>query len=147
MLPNDEDAKRLRDQTFLITEFLAEHAPAFSMPSLRGSALVHGHCHEKAVVDFECERKDSRRCWDRLYRARFRLLWYGRRIRFRAKPLRRVRLRAASACCCLSVRAAAADTLIIANGFSCREQIAQTTNRRAMHIVDVLKRALDEATP
>ena len=42
-----------------------------------------------------------------------------------------------------TVRAATVDTLIVANGFSCREQIAQLTNRRAVHIADVLKLALD----
>jgi hypothetical protein len=41
------------------------------------------------------------------------------------------------------VRAASADTLIIADGFSCREQIAQTTGRHAIHIAEVLKMALD----
>jgi len=46
-----------------------------------------------------------------------------------------------------AVRNAAADTLIIANGFSCREQIAQTTTREALHIAQVLKRALDRPSP
>jgi hypothetical protein len=39
------------------------------------------------------------------------------------------------------VREAAADTLIIADGFSCREQIAQSTNRRALHLAQVLRLA------
>jgi Fe-S oxidoreductase len=42
-----------------------------------------------------------------------------------------------------AVRNAAANTLIVANGFSCREQIAQTTDRRAVHIAQVLKMAID----
>ncbi|MGB8645869.1 MAG: hypothetical protein WCF84_11575, partial [Anaerolineae bacterium] len=41
-----------------------------------------------------------------------------------------------------AVRGAARDTLIIADGFSCREQIAQTTNRRALHLAQVLQMAL-----
>jgi hypothetical protein len=41
-----------------------------------------------------------------------------------------------------SVRSAAKDTLIIADGFSCREQIAQTTDRRALHSAQVLRMAL-----
>src|SRR6185437_8367745 len=44
-----------------------------------------------------------------------------------------------------AVRAAAADTQIVANGFSCREQIAQTTNRRAIHAADLLKLAIDQS--
>jgi hypothetical protein len=43
-----------------------------------------------------------------------------------------------------AVRAASKDTLIIADGFSCREQIAQTTDRRALHLAQVIKLALEE---
>jgi hypothetical protein len=42
-----------------------------------------------------------------------------------------------------AVRQAPKDTLIIANGFSCREQIAQTTDRRALHVAEVMRLALD----
>ena len=45
------------------------------------------------------------------------------------------------------VRDAGLETLIVSNGFSCREQIAQTTDRQAMHIAQVLKMALDGARP
>ena len=43
-----------------------------------------------------------------------------------------------------AVRAAPGDTLIVANGFSCREQIAQTTEREAVHLAQVIKMALDQ---
>ena len=42
-----------------------------------------------------------------------------------------------------SVRHAASDTVIIADGFSCREQIEQTTGRRALHLAQALRMALD----
>ena len=45
------------------------------------------------------------------------------------------------------VRGESADTLIIADGFSCREQIAQTANRRAMHLSEILAMALPNAKP
>jgi Fe-S oxidoreductase len=41
-----------------------------------------------------------------------------------------------------AIRQAAPDTLIIANGFSCREQIAQGTSRRAVHLAEVLRMSL-----
>ena len=41
-----------------------------------------------------------------------------------------------------AVRAAAADTLIVADGFSCREQIAQGSERQAMHLAQVLQMAM-----
>jgi hypothetical protein len=42
-----------------------------------------------------------------------------------------------------AVRKAPADWLIIADGFSCREQIAQGTARHALHLAEVLQMALD----
>jgi hypothetical protein len=39
-----------------------------------------------------------------------------------------------------AVRDAAADTVIIADGFSCREQILHATGRRASHLAQVLER-------
>jgi hypothetical protein len=41
------------------------------------------------------------------------------------------------------VREADKNTIIVASGFSCREQVAQTTNRQALHPVRVLKMAID----
>ena len=43
-----------------------------------------------------------------------------------------------------AVRAAARDTLLIADGFSCREQIRQTTDRVALHTAQVMKMALEQ---
>ena len=45
-----------------------------------------------------------------------------------------------------AVRAAARDTLLIADGFSCREQIRQTTDRVALHTAQVMKIALGRST-
>ncbi len=42
-----------------------------------------------------------------------------------------------------AVRRAPSDWLIIADGFSCREQIAQGTSRRALHLAEVLQMAIE----
>jgi hypothetical protein len=43
-----------------------------------------------------------------------------------------------------AVREAAKDTLIVTDGFSCREQIAQTTDRRALHLAELIQMALHQ---
>jgi len=45
------------------------------------------------------------------------------------------------------VREASPDTLILADGFSCRTQIAHGTGRRALHLAEVLHMALREGAP
>lgn len=42
------------------------------------------------------------------------------------------------------VRAASPRTIVVADGFSCREQIEQCTDRRALHPAQVLRMALDD---
>jgi len=41
-----------------------------------------------------------------------------------------------------AVRASADTTLIVADGYSCREQIAQTTDRRGLHLTEVIHMAM-----
>ena len=45
------------------------------------------------------------------------------------------------------VRDAPADTVLIADGFSCKTQIEQLTDRRALHTAQLIKLALDGAVP
>jgi hypothetical protein len=41
-----------------------------------------------------------------------------------------------------AVRRATPDSLIIADGFSCREQITQSTGRRTLHLAEVIQTGL-----
>src|SRR5262249_26890812 len=47
---NDEGAKRLSQQTFLFSEFFAKQAEHYRLPPLHSKAVVHGHCHQKAIM-------------------------------------------------------------------------------------------------
>jgi len=144
MLPDDDDAKRLRDQTFLLTEFLANKAPDFAPPRLDRKAVVHGHCHQKSVLDFHCEETLMKNIG-----LDYTVLDSGCCGMAGAFGFEKAHYDVSIACgervLLPSVRKAAPDTLIVTNGFSCREQIWQTTNRRALHVAQVLKMAIDGA--
>ncbi len=43
-----------------------------------------------------------------------------------------------------AVAEAPKDTLVIANGFSCREMISQTTDRQGLHLAQVIRMGMDE---
>jgi Fe-S oxidoreductase len=45
------------------------------------------------------------------------------------------------------IRKAPPLTLILANGFSCREQIEQSTGRSTSHVAEVISEALSVASP
>jgi len=57
LFPYDEDAKRLRNQIFTLAEFLQKKAPHLQPPQLHLAAIVHGHCHQKAVIGTDPEQE------------------------------------------------------------------------------------------
>src|SRR2546423_3672617 len=145
LFPNDENAQRLSKQAFLLSEFLEMHVPNYQPPKLQRKAVVHGHCHHKAIMGMgpeltmlkklglDFELLDSG-CCGMAGSLGFEKAHYDVSI----KCGERVLLPA--------VRNAAKDTLIITDGFSCREQIAQTTDRQALHLAQVIQMALHEDT-
>ncbi len=146
--PHDHRAQALSKQTFLLSEFLEQelghNSHEASLPQLPRPALLHGHCHHKSIMKMTAEESLLRRLG----------------IDFRSP---------APGCCGMAgsfgferdkdkydisqaigelellpaVRKAPADWLIIADGFSCREQIAQGTGRHALHLAEVLQLALN----
>src|SRR5437016_5189544 len=137
LFPSDERAERLRTQTFVLSEFLERQAPHYVPPRLNRQVLVHGHCHHKAIIKMTDEESLLKKMG--------------------------VEVRAPDAGCCgmagpfgfekskydvsrasgdrvllPAVRAAAPNTLIVANGFSCQEQIAQGAGRRAIHLAELI---------
>lgn len=143
LFPNDEDAKRLSKQTFLLSEFLEEKAPHFELPTLQRRALVHGHCHHKSIMKMDAveglmkkmkidyEMPDTG-CCGMAGAFGFEKNHYDVAM----KVGERVLLPA--------VRDQAQDTIIISDGFSCREQIAQATDRGALHLAEVIHMALTD---
>ncbi|MGA7765772.1 MAG: FAD-linked oxidase C-terminal domain-containing protein [Candidatus Sulfotelmatobacter sp.] len=140
--PHDERAQALARQTFLLSEFLESNSGNSPLPRFERKALLHGHCHHKSIMKMTAEESLLRRIG----------------IDFQSP---------APGCCGMAgsfgfehdkydisaaigelellpaVRKAPPDWLIIADGFSCREQIAQGTGRHALHLAEVLQMALD----
>jgi Fe-S oxidoreductase/FAD/FMN-containing dehydrogenase len=142
MMPHDEDAMRLSRQVHTLAEFLGN--AAWTPPRLACKAIVHGHCHHKAVLSMDADRALLDRLgldWQLLDAGCCGLAGsFGfERDKYDVSMAigERVLLPA--------VRAAAADTLVIGDGFSCREQIAHATGRRALHLAEVLALALTSA--
>ena len=136
MLPDDDDAKRLAQSACHFGEFFARHD--ITPPHLAGQALLWGHCHHLATGGIGPERQVLERMG--LY----------------VQPV-------SGGCCGLAgswgfeqgkydismdcgeqallpaVRDARAGTLIVANGFSCKTQIADAeTGRRGLHLAEVM---------
>lgn len=142
LFPHDEDAKRLRRQTFLFGEFLNKYAPHFQPPELPRQALLHGHCHHKALIGMQDEEAVLKRLRVDFEAPETGCCGMAGSFGFEKGDHYDVSIACGERVLLPAVRAAAKETLIIANGFSCQEQIAQTTNRRALHLAQVIQMAL-----
>jgi Fe-S oxidoreductase len=142
LFPDDPLAARLTRQTFLLTEFLSAHADTWTWPTLDRSAIVHVHCHHKAVLDAGADARVLRRLG-----VRTRVLDSGCCGMAGSFGFERehydISVRVGERVLLPEVRRAPADTLIVADGFSCREQILQTTGRRAWHPIEIVSMAID----
>ncbi len=144
LFPGEGRAKQLSEQTYLLSEFLEQEG--YQPPPLRRKALVHGHCHHKAVMHMDAEVALLKKLG-----LDFELLDSGCCGMAGAFGFEKEHYDVSIACgervLLPAVREARDNTLIIANGFSCREQIEQCTNRKTLHLAEVLKMALDREMP
>ncbi|MHB1744768.1 MAG: FAD-binding and (Fe-S)-binding domain-containing protein, partial [Acidobacteriaceae bacterium] len=142
LLANDshyaEPAKKLAAQTYLLSEFLVRKAEHYTPPDRHDQRiLLHGHCHQKPRMTEEVELLHASG-------AQVELLDSGccgmagpfgfekEKYSISTALANRVLLPA--------VERAQKETVIVTNGFSCREQIAQLSDRRAVHLSQVLAR-------
>jgi FAD/FMN-containing dehydrogenase/Fe-S oxidoreductase len=139
LFPNDLRAQRLSRQVWLLADWLAAKSPGWATDRLSGAhILLHGHCHHKAVFGGPASE--------------IALLQRAGAI---VEPIQ-------AGCCGMAgpfgfeadkfdvsnaiandgllpaIGRAGPMTLIVADGFSCREQISQLGHRQAMHFAEVL---------
>jgi FAD/FMN-containing dehydrogenase/Fe-S oxidoreductase len=143
--PTDENARRLSKQAFLLSEFLETKVPNYQPPQLHRKAVVHGHCHHKAIMGMKAEEALLKKLGLDVEILDSGCCGMAGAFGFE-KDHYDVSLKCGERVLLPAVRNAAKDTLIIANGFSCQEQIAQTTDRRALHLAQVIQMALHEGS-
>jgi len=142
------DTEALAGRAMLIEEFLVAEVAAGRIPSsigrLRGRALLHGHCHQKAfgampaveqalglIEGLTVETIPSSCC------GMAGAFGYG-------ADTHDISLAMAEASLLPAVRKAAADDVILADGFSCRHQIYDGSGRRARHVVSLLADSIEK---
>jgi Fe-S oxidoreductase len=145
MLPGAA-AQTLAGRAQLFEEFLAAEADAgrlsLGLRTTPAKALLHGHCHQKAfdamgavektlrlVPGLEVETVQSSCCG------------MAGAFGYQAETYD-VSMKMAELSLAPAVRAAPEDTLIVADGTSCRQQIEHATGREARHVARVLHAAL-----
>lgn len=140
LFPTDARAERLRRQTFLLSEFLERQVPGYDPPRIDAPVLLHGHCHHKSVMKMTDEESLLRRAGAALSVPDAGCCGMAGPFGFDADKYE-VSQAIGERRLLPAVRLTPAGTLIVADGFSCRERITQGTGRHALHLADVLATA------
>ncbi|PYR58314.1 MAG: FAD-binding oxidoreductase, partial [Acidobacteria bacterium] len=141
LFPDDEDAKRLSRQSFLLAEFLGKHLPGYTPPHLQRRVMLHGHCHHKAIGAIEDEHTLLEAAGADVESLDSGCCGMAGSFGFETDHYD-VSMKVGELVLLPAVRRAPDDTLIVADGFSCREQVEQATGRRAVHLAHALQAAL-----
>lgn len=143
-----EDAKAVAERVKTLDEFLYDlHKKGeltIEFKPTKESVLVHGHCHQKALIGtrplleilqlaYPTQEIDSGCCGMAGY------FGYEREHYDISLAIASQRLFAA-------IDRSDPNTLLVANGVSCRQQIASGTGRKARHFVEVLADAVASST-
>ena len=145
LFPTDARATRLRMQTMLLPEFLQSRLPDYQPPRLDRRVLLHGHCHQKAIMKMGDEESLLRKMGLELESLDSGCCGMAGAFGFEAGKYA-VSQAVGERVLLPAVRAAEAGTMIVSDGFSCREQIQHATGRRAMHVAEVLQLAMQSGS-
>ena len=143
LFPNESRAERLRDQTFLLSQFLRSHK-GYQPPPLRREVLLHGHCHHKSLMTLTDEEALLRSMGVALKVPDSGCCGMAGSFGFEREKYE-ISVAIGERVLLPAVRNAAPETLIVSDGFSCREQIAHLTGRRALHLAEILKMAATQS--
>ncbi|MEO8799237.1 MAG: FAD-binding and (Fe-S)-binding domain-containing protein [Polyangiaceae bacterium] len=142
LLPNRNEAKNLSKQTFTLSEFLDKNVPKEEIPKLHRKAIVQTHCHHHAVMRFDAEKA----IFDAM-ELETDILKSGCCGMAGSFGFEKEKYDVAQACgerlLLPRVKNEEADTLILADGFSCKTQISQNGPRRGLHLAEALAMAID----
>ncbi|WP_063731542.1 FAD-binding and (Fe-S)-binding domain-containing protein [Streptomyces sp. RTd22] len=136
-----DDARALARATVTLAELLVHHAPDWQPPAVPARSLSQTHCHQHATSGFGADGTLLHRmgvdntslasgCCGLAGNFGFERGHYD------------VSVAAGEQVLLPAVRAAAPGTRILADGFSCRTQIAQRTDRTGTHLAQLIARAL-----
>ncbi len=139
LLPDHPVAAKLAQQTFSLAELLEKRN--WKPRHIGGQALLHGHCHQKALggtgadvrlleaAGIETSAPETGCC--------------GMAGSFGMRPeTYEISVKIANLSLLPKVKGTTPGTFIVANGFSCREQIEELAGRETVHLAEVLGRTL-----
>ncbi len=139
LFPDDQDVLRLRDHTLTLSELLTGHTPGYTPPTLRRPVLAQVHCHQHAVMGWDADAKLLASAGASTEHLETGCCGLAGNFGFQAGH-GEVSKAIAERALLPKLRAAAAEAVVLADGFSCRTQIHELDSggREAVHLAELL---------
>ncbi|MFD7160479.1 FAD-binding and (Fe-S)-binding domain-containing protein [Kribbella sp. NPDC059898] len=142
LLPGDDDIRRLSRQTFTLAELLEQRAADWQPPAMSAAAIVQTHCHQHAVMGADADADLMRRAGVEAEQLQSGCCGLAGNFGFEQEHYS-LSMAAGERVLLPRVRDAEAETVVLADGFSCRTQIEQgSTGRSAVHLAELLAAGL-----
>jgi FAD/FMN-containing dehydrogenase/Fe-S oxidoreductase len=144
LMSDDLDVKRLQEHTVTLAELLTEHTPDWQPPAMQAvRAMSQVHCHQHAVMRWDADAELLKACGVDVERLDSGCCGLAGNFGFE-RGHTAVSEACAEAVLLPAVRAADPQTVVLADGFSCRTQISQLDSggREARHLAELLADAL-----
>lgn len=140
LFPHNPLAQKMSRQVFLFSEFIVNKTH-LEFKSLNRKAIVHGHCHHKAVLGMNSENQLLKKLGLDIKTPESGCCGMSGSFGFKPENYE-LSMKIGEKSLLPAVREAEDDLLLIADGYSCREQIEQGAGRCALHVAEVVKMAL-----
>jgi Fe-S oxidoreductase len=140
MLPHDDDAARLSSQAYHFAEFFDHFG--IEVPKTAGKALLWGHCHHRATGGIEPEQRVLEAMGFEVEEVSGGCCGLAGSWGFEDGKYD-ISMECGEHALLPAVREASPDTAVVANGFSCKTQVADAgVGRRALHVGQIMQMAL-----
>ncbi len=142
LFPHDQDARRLKNQFFTLAEFLEREG--YEPPSFKEKVMVHGHCHHRSIMGIDADQKVLAQTGADYEVLDSTCCGLAGSFGYEAGDKYEVSVKAGEHSLLPAVRDSGPDTVILTDGFSCRSQIDQLSDRKAVHLAQLLHQALEK---
>jgi FAD/FMN-containing dehydrogenase/Fe-S oxidoreductase len=147
LMPGDRDVQRLHDQTVTLAELLHHHTDGWQPPPVGGQAIAQTHCHQHAIMGYDADQAVLKEAGVDVDVLDSGCCGLAGNFGFEAGHYE-VSTACAERVLLPVVRDVAADSFVLADGFSCRTQIEQAgTGRTPVHLAEILAGGLRGEPP
>jgi Fe-S oxidoreductase len=143
LFPEEPLAQKLSQQTFLFSEFLSKSSEW--IPKVNGGVLtkviLQTHCHQKSVLTTSADKNLLEKMGYVVEEPESGCCGMAGAFGFESDHCD-ISKQIGEQALLPAIRHAPSDTVLVADGFSCREQISQSAGRKAFHLAEILHRTL-----